>query len=322
LSFCHPGIDYLKEREAREMGDLLKDRVAIVTGSGQGIGRAIAIAMAKEGAKVVTNNRRAGTKGGDAETVANEIKITGGEAAPFFGSISEFDVAEKLIEATVKSFGRVDILINNAGADAPRMVWNMGEEDWDKCLDSYLKGSFNCIRFASALMREQRWGRIINTTSTAWLGTVGHCNYGAAKAGIVGLTRAVAREVGRYGVTCNAYAPTAATRFTISGEVIEGFKKRYEAGLMTKERFEELTNPPAPETVAPFIIYLCTDAAADINGQVFDVTGGSIALYSEPAKKKSIDKKDGLWTVEELVELVPKVLLEDYKNPSPPQPDK
>jgi 3-oxoacyl-[acyl-carrier protein] reductase len=304
------------------MGDLLKDRVAIVTGSGQGIGRAIAIAMAKEGAKVVTNNRRAGSAGGDAETVANEIKIAGGQAAPFFGSISEFDVAEKMIETAVKSFGRVDILVNNAGADAPRMVWNMTEEDWDKCLDSYLKGSFNCLRFASALMREQRWGRIINTTSTAWLGTVGHCNYGAAKAGIVGLTRAVAREVGRYGVTCNAYAPTAATRFTISGEVIAGFKKRYEAGLMTKERFEELTNPPAPETVAPFIIYLCTDAAADINGQVFDVTGGSIALYSEPVKKKSIDKKDGLWTVEELVDLVPKILLEDYKNPSPPQPAK
>jgi NAD(P)-dependent dehydrogenase (short-subunit alcohol dehydrogenase family) len=304
------------------MGNLLKDRVAIVTGSGQGIGRAIAIAMAEEGAKVVTNNRRAGSAGGDAETVANEIKIAGGEATSFFGSISEFDVAEKMIETAVKSFGRVDILVNNAGADAPRMVWNMTEEDWDKCLDSYLKGSFNCLRFASALMREQRWGRIINTTSTAWLGTVGHCNYGAAKAGIVGLTRAVAREVGRYGVTCNAYAPTAATRFTISGEVIAGFKKRYEAGLMTKERFEELTNPPAPETVAPFIVYLCTDAAADINGQVFDVTGGSIALYSEPVKKKSIDKKDGLWTVEELVDLVPKVLLEGYKNPSPPQPAK
>jgi NAD(P)-dependent dehydrogenase (short-subunit alcohol dehydrogenase family) len=312
----------IEEREAREMGDRLKDRVAVITGSGQGIGRAIAIAMAKEGAKVVTNNRRAGSAGGDAETVVNEIKIMGGQAAPFFGSISEFDVAEKLIEATVKSFGRVDILVNNAGADAPRMVWNMTEEDWDRCLDSYLKGSFNCIRFASALMREQRWGRIINTTSTAWLGTVGHCNYGAAKAGIVGLTRAVAREVGRYGVTCNAYAPTAATRFTISGEVVAGFKKRYEAGLMTKERFEELTNPPAPETVAPFIIYLCTDAAADINGQVFDVTGGSIALYSEPVKKKSIDKTEGLWTVEELIDLVPKVLLEGYKNPSPPQPDK
>ncbi len=304
------------------MGDWLKDRVAVITGSGQGIGKAIAIAMAKEGARVVTNNRRAGTKGGDAETVAGEIKAMGGQAVSFFGSVSEFGDAEKLIKTVVESFGRVDILVNNAGADAPRMVWNMSEEEWDRCLDSYLKGSFNCIRFASALMRGQGWGRIINTTSTAWLGTVGHCNYGAAKAGIVGLTRAVAREVGRYGVTCNAYAPTAATRFTISEEVVAGFKKRYEAGLMTRERFEELANPPAPETVAPFIVYLCTDAAADINGQVFDVTGGNIAIYSEPAKKKAIDKKEGLWTLEELIDLVPKVLLEGYKNPAPPQPTK
>jgi NAD(P)-dependent dehydrogenase (short-subunit alcohol dehydrogenase family) len=304
------------------MGGWLKDRVAVVTGSGQGIGKAIALAMAKEGAKVVTNNRRPGTPGGDAETAAKEIMAMGGQAMAFFGSVSEFSVAEKLIKATMESFGRVDILVNNAGADAPRMVWNMTEEDWDKCLDSYLKGSFNCTRFASALMREQGWGRIINTTSTAWLGTVGHCNYGAAKAGIVGLTRAVAREVGRYGVTCNAYAPTAATRFTISEEVIAGFKKRYEAGLMTKERFEELTNPPAPETVSPFIVYLCTDAAADINGQVFDVTGGSIAIYSEPVKKKTITKTEGLWTLEELIDLVPKVLLEGYKNPAPPQSGK
>ncbi len=304
------------------MADRLKDRVAIVTGSGQGIGRAIAIALANEGARVVTNNRRPGTEGGDAETVAKEIGGGGGQAVPFFGSISEFDVAEKLIQTAVDSFGRLDILINNAGADAPRMVWNMTEEDWDKCVDSFLKGSFNCTRFACGLMREQRWGRIVNTTSTAWLGTVGHCNYGAAKAGLVGLTRAVAREMGRYGVTCNAYAPTAATRFTVSDEVIAGFKKRYEAGLMTKERYEELTNPPSPETVAPFIVYLCTDEAADINGQVFDVTGGNIAIYSEPMKKKSIVKEKGLWTVEELIEQVPRVLLEGYKNPAPPQLDR
>ena len=301
------------------MSERLKDRVAIVTGSSQGIGKAIAIALAKEGAKVVTNNRRPGAEGGDAETVAKEIKGMGGEAVPFFGSVSEFDVAEKIVKTAVDSFGRIDIVVNNAGADAPRMVWNMTEEDWDRSVDSFLKGSFNCIRFASGLMREQKWGRIINTTSTAWLGTVGHCNYGAAKAGLVGLTRAVAREMGRSGVTCNAYAPTAATRFTLSDEIVAGFKKRYEAGLMTKERFEELTNPPPPETVGPFIVYLCTDAAADINGQVFDVTGGDIAIYSEPVKKKTITKKKGLWTVEELIEQVPKVLLEGYKNPAPPQ---
>ena len=303
------------------MGNTLKDRVVIVTGSGQGIGGALAIAFAAEGAKVVTNNRSAGTKGGDAETVAKEIISKGGQAVPFFGSISEFGVAEKLVKTAVDKFGRLDILVNNAGADAPHMVWNMTEEEWDVCIDSFLKGSFNCTRFACGVMREQKWGRIINTTSTAWLGTVGHCNYGAAKAGIVGLTRSIAREMGRYGVTCNAYAPTAGTRFTLSDDIVAGFKKRYESGLLTKERYEELTNPPSPETVAPFLIYLCTDKAADINGQVFDVTGGNIAIYSEPVKKKSIDKKDGLWTVEELIKQVP-TLLEGYKNPAPPEQPK
>jgi NAD(P)-dependent dehydrogenase (short-subunit alcohol dehydrogenase family) len=301
------------------MGDRLKDRVAIVTGSGQGIGRAIAVTLSKEGAKVVTNNRRPDTAGGDAATTAKQITDIGGQAMPFFGSVSDFDVAGKLVQAAVDKFGRLDILVNNAGTDRPHMVWNMTEEEWDICVDSFLKGSFNCTRFACDVMREQKWGRIINTTSTAWLGTVGHCNYGAAKAGIVGLTRAVAREMGRYGVTCNAYAPTAATRFTVSEEIVAGFKKRYEAGLMTKERYEELTNPPSPETVTPFLVYLCTDEAADINGQVFDVTGGNIAIYSEPVKKKAIGKEEGLWTVEELIELVPKVLLEGYSNPSPPQ---
>ncbi|MFC1979822.1 SDR family NAD(P)-dependent oxidoreductase [Chloroflexota bacterium] len=300
------------------MSDRLKDRVALVTGSGQGIGKAIAIALADEGAKVVTNNRRPGTSGGDAETAAEEIRASGGQAVPFFGSVSEFDRAQKLIQTAIDNFGRVDIMVNNAGADAPKMVWNMTEEEWDRCVDSFLKGSFNCIQHASGLMREQKWGRIINTTSTAWLGTVGHCNYGAAKAGIVGLTRAVAREMGRYGVTCNAYAPTAATRFTLSEDIVAGFKKRFEAGLMTKERYEELTNPPGPETVAPFIVYLCSNEAANINGQVFDVTGNNIAIYSEPIKKRSISKPEGLWAVEELMDMIPRVLLEDYKNPAPP----
>jgi 3-oxoacyl-[acyl-carrier protein] reductase len=304
------------------MGNYLKDRVAIITGSGQGIGRAIAIAMAEEGAKVVTNNRKPGTSGGDAETTAKQLRDKGGQAVPFFGSVSEFEGAHKLIQTALDNFGRVDILVNNAGADAPHMVWNMAEEEWDRCVDSFLKGSFNCIRYATGLMREQRWGRIINTTSTAYLGTVGHCNYGAAKAGIVGLTRAVAREVGRYGITCNAYAPTAGTRFTLSEDIVAGFKKRYEAGLMTKERYEELTSPPAPETVTPFIIYLCTDAAADINGRTFDVTGNNIAIYSEPVKEKLIFKEKDLWTVEELMDIVPHALLEGYQNPAPAQKDK
>jgi NAD(P)-dependent dehydrogenase (short-subunit alcohol dehydrogenase family) len=299
--------------------DKLKGRVAIVTGSGQGIGKAVAMALAAEGAKVVTNNRKAGTEGGDAATVADEIKAAGGEAIPFFGSVSDFKEAQKAIQTAVSSFGRIDIIVNNAGSDAPKMVWNMSEEEWDMSINSYLKSSFNCIRHATPLMREQKWGRIINTTSTAWLGAVGHCNYSAAKAGIVGLTRAVAREVGRYGVTCNAYAPTAGTRFTLSEDVKAGFQNRLDRGLITKERYEELMHPPGPETVAPFVVYLCTNEAANINGQVFDVTYPNIAIYSESARAKTITQEKGkLFTVDELIKLVPAVLLEGYKNPSPP----
>ena len=302
------------------MGDKLKGKVAIVTGSGQGIGKAVAVALAAEGAKVVTNNRKPGTAGGDAATVAAEIKAAGGEAVPFFGSVSDFKEAQQAVQAAVNNFGRIDIIVNNAGSDAPKMVWNMSEEEWDLSIDSYLKSSFNCIRHATPLMREQKWGRIINTTSTAWLGAVGHCNYSAAKAGIVGLTRAVAREVGRYGITCNAYAPTAGTRFTLSEDVKAGFQKRLDTGLITKERFEELMHPPGPETVAPFVVYLCTAEAANINGQVFDVTYPNISIYSESARVKTITQEKGkLLNVDELISLVPKVLLEGYKNPAPPQ---
>jgi NAD(P)-dependent dehydrogenase (short-subunit alcohol dehydrogenase family) len=299
------------------MSQGVADKVVVVTGSGQGIGKAIALEFARNGAKVITNSRKPGTKGGDAESTANEIMDMRGQGMAFYGSVSDFASAGKLVQAAVDRFGRLDIMVNNAGSDAPHMIWNMTEEEWDLSLDSYLKGTFNTCRFASAIMREQKWGRIINTTSTAWLGTVGHCNYGAAKAGVVGLTRSLARELGRYNVTCNAYAPTASTRFSASEDIQAGFKKRYESGLMTKERFEELTNLPSPETVAPFIMYLCTDAAADINGQVFDVTGNNIALYSEPVKKKTITKESGVWTVSELAQQVPQ-LLEGYKNPAPP----
>ena len=302
------------------MDGKLKGKVALITGSGQGIGKAVAMAMAAEGAAVVTNNRKPGTQGGDAATVAAEIKAAGGQAVPFFGSVSDFKEAQQAIQTAVSNFGRIDILVNNAGSDAAKMVWNMTEEDWDLSVDSFLKSSFNCIRHAAPLMREQKWGRIINTTSTAWLGTVGHCNYGAAKAGIVGLTRAVAREMGRYGVTCNTYAPTAGTRFTLSEDIKAGFKKRFDSGLITKERFEELIHPPEADTVAPFVVYLCTNEAANINGQVFDVTYPNISIYSEPAKTKTITQEKGkLLTVDELIQLVPKVLLEGYKNPAPPQ---
>ena len=300
------------------MGDRLKNKVAIVTGSGQGIGKAIAVAMAKEGAKVVINDYIREY----AETTAKEIIDREGQAVPFCGSIAEFEVARKLVQTAVDNFGKLDILVNNAGGvDTLCRVWDMTEEDWDRTISIHLKGSFNCIRHSCPLMMQQRWGRIINTTSSAWLTVLEHSQYGAAKAGTVGLTRAVARDIGEYGVTCNAYAPTAMTQRMSNEDNMARIRRAYEAGLYTKQRYEELISPPPPETIPPFIIYLCTDEAADINGQVFDVTGGNIAIYSQPIKKKTISK-EGLWTIEELVELVPKVLLKGYKNPAPAQPRK
>jgi len=302
------------------MGDALKDRVAVITGSGQGMGKAIAVGMAAEGAKIITNNRRQGTEGGDAQTVADEIKKAGGEATAVFGDASRWGDAQNLIDTAVNTYGRIDILVNNAGADFPRMMWNMTEEDWDRCLGAVLKTAFNCSRFATAYMRQQRYGRIINNTSSAWLGTVGHVNYGAAKAGVVGLTRATAREAGKYGVTCNCFAATAKTRMTVNPDVEAGMKKRYEQGLITKERLDELLNPPEIETVAPLVIYLASEKAADINGHIFDIMGGKLALYSEPAQVKSIFKLEGLWTQAELADIVPKTLADNLDNPAPAEP--
>ncbi len=303
-------------------GTLLKDKVAVVTGSGQGIGKAIATAFAAEGARVITNSRKPGTIGGDASTTAAEIKKAGGEAIAVFADVSKFQDAEKIIQSAVSSFGKIDILVNNAGADAPKMIWNMREEEWDLCVNSLLKSAFNCSKFACVHMRQGRGGRIINNSSTAWLGTVGHVNYGAAKAGIVGLTRAIAREMGRYGVTCNAFIPIAATRMTDNETVKAGLKKRFEAGLITKAQYEEGINMPPPEGVAPLVVYLASDKGADINGQIFYAEAGKIAFYSEPRQIRTIFKnyqKEGLFSQEELERFVPQMLSEVYTNPAPPE---
>jgi 3-oxoacyl-[acyl-carrier protein] reductase len=294
-----------------EMTHRFKDKVAVVTGSGQGIGRAIALALTKEGARIVTNNRQPSTPGGDAQTTAEQIQNMGGSAVPFFGDVSNFETAHKLIQTAVDEFGRLDILVNNAGTgNLLPNIWNMSEEDWDVCVDSHLKGTFNCTRHAATIMKERNWGRIINTSSVSWLGVPADCNYASAKAGIVGLTWAVAVEMGKYGVTCNAFTPAAATRGNTSDEIKGNLKKAYEAGALTRERYEEMLNPPDPETIGPLIVYLCTDEASYINGQIFDIDGGSIAIYSKPFKKRAIFKEECLWTVEELIRLVPKVLLE------------
>ena len=158
-------------------------------------------------------------------------------------------------------------------------------------------------------MKEHQWGRILNATSVYRLGIQGFCSYSAAKAGIVGLTRAVAMELGEYGVTCNAYSPIAATRMNLSEGAKARRKKMYEAGLMSKKLYEELSNASSPEIVPPLLIYLCTDEASDINGQVFHIAGGEIAIAAEEEERNCIRKDKGLWTVKELGEVIPEVVL-------------
>lgn len=161
-------------------------------------------------------------------------------------------------------------------------------------------------------MREQKWGRIVSTTSDAWRGSPGQPNYSAAKGGIVSLTYTVAGELGKYNVTANAIAPMAATRMTMDEEVKARFTKLYEAGAMTADQYDELVNMPGPEYVAPIVAYLCTEEAKIINGKVIGVSGGRVAVYSKPYEVAGLyrqHKKEGPWTVDDLVKLVPNTLM-------------
>ncbi len=308
----------------------LEGKVAVVTGSGRGIGRGIAMLFAREGAKVIVNDPGVGTDGsghdnGPADQVVAEITGEGGTASASYDSVATVDGGERIIRAAVDTFGRIDILVNNAGILRDRMIFNMSEEEWDAVIAVHLKGHFACTKPASILMRQQRSGRIINFSSgSGIIGMPGQANYGAAKSGIAGFTRVVAKDLGRYGVTCNAIAPGASTRMT--QQVPDAARElRARAGITTPGGARPAaapTTPPLrdPEYVAPMVTYLCTDDAWNINGQIFHVAGGTVGVAHHPTPMRTL-WKPATWTLDELAVSVPGQLMAGIANPAPPPPD-
>jgi len=243
---------------------VLNGRFAVVTGASRGIGRAIALALARKGAGVVVNYAKSSSA---AEEVAEIIRNSGGRALVYRADVAEPAGATALVKAAVSEFGRIDILVNNAGVTRDSLVLRMKDEDWESVLDVNLRGAFNCIRAAAAEMVKSRYGRIINISSVVGLiGNVGQANYCAAKAGLIGLTRAMARELGSRNITVNAVAPGFITT-------------EMTAGLPEKIRERMLDQIPAkrfgtPEEVADIVAFLATEAAGYINGQTIAVDGG------------------------------------------------
>jgi NAD(P)-dependent dehydrogenase (short-subunit alcohol dehydrogenase family) len=277
---------------------LLEDRVAIVTGSGRGIGREFALCLASEGAKVVVNDVGASLSGEATEErpaveVCKEIEAAGGTAVPSFDSVSEFDGAAAIVQTAVDAFGKVDILVNNAGIIRDKTLVKMDESDFDAVIAVHLKGSFNCTRHVAPLMKDAGYGRIINITSSAGLrGNFGQTNYGAAKAGLMGMTFVWALELGRYGVTVNAMAPAGATRMT--------------ANLYEKADYEP---PPTldPALNAPLVAYLASEDAGHVNGQVLGRTDYAFTLFQTP-RQIAWMWKDGGWDAAGVAENFDKTL--------------
>ena len=287
---------------------LLDGKVAIVTGGGRGLGRAHCLQLAAHGAAVVVNDPGSGLHGEQmadrpADVVAAEITDAGGRALADHGSVTDWAATEKLVNRAVGEFGRLDIVVNNAGIIRDRMLFSMSEDEFDAVIAVHLKGTFAMTRHACAYWRERAkrgersGGRIINTTSgTGLFGTVGQANYGAAKAGIVSLTTITALEMGRYGVTANAISPIALTRMT------QGITSVVDAP--TPDGFD----PRDPANASGLVVYLASDASAWLTGQVFRVDGGRVQRLRGWTAAGEYQSKSGMAVEpEELITGLPEV---------------
>ena len=322
------------------MSKVLEGKVAIVTGSGQGIGKGIAVGLAREGAKVITNNRKKGSGSltrynkedmpaedweqmvklaGDAESTAELIKAEGGEAIPFFGDVSDPEVAKAMIQTAIDTWGRIDIIVNNAAGMGTGSIVNLTEKDWDYMTVSRTKAAFNLMHYAVPYMIEQRYGRIFNGSSDAWVGLPDNDAYSTSNAGMVGLTWAAAKELYRFGITVNAYCPQGES----PAHAVDYNKMlRHVKAITGKDPDPRLlavveADHGDPVNLAPMLAYLATEEAGYISGEVFGLkSSGKIDRYSYPQVIARAARPAGegpKWEVEELAKVFKETVMgEDY----------
>ncbi|WP_221348157.1 SDR family oxidoreductase [Streptomyces beigongshangae] len=274
------------------MGNFLAGMAVAVTGAGRGIGRAVALAAAAEGARVVVNDHGVSVEGSEpsgavADGVAEEIGAAGGEAVAVADDVSTMAGGQRIVDTALKAYGRLDGVVCVAGILRERMLFNMSEDEWDPVLATHLKGTFTVFRAASAVMREQRSGTLIGFTSGNHQGSVSQANYSAAKGGIISLVRSAALGLHKYGVTANAVAPVARTRMSANVPM-------------------ELTEIGEPEDVAALVVYLLSERARRerITGQVYTVAGPKIAVWAQPRELRA-GYAQGRWTPERLADFLP-----------------
>ncbi|MDW4903810.1 SDR family oxidoreductase [Streptomyces sp. ADMS] len=274
------------------MGNFLAGKVVAVTGAGRGIGRAVALAAAAEGARVVVNDYGVSIDGASptsevAESIVKEIEAAGGDAVAVADDVSTMAGGQRVVDVALSSYGRLDGVVCVAGILRERMLFNMSEEEWDPVLATHLKGTFTVFRAASAVMRQQRTGTLIGFTSGNHQGSVSQANYSAAKGGIISLVRSAALGLHKYGVSANAVAPVARTRMSANVPM-------------------ELAEIGEPEDVAALVVYLLSEKAREqaITGQVYTVAGPKIAVWAQPRELRAAYASGG-WTPETIAEFLP-----------------
>jgi NAD(P)-dependent dehydrogenase (short-subunit alcohol dehydrogenase family) len=274
---------------------MLKGKVALVTGAGGGIGRDFALAMAAAGAAVLVNDIGASVKGegrdaGPAQKVADEIRAAGGKALANTDSVAEWESANRIVQAAIDGFGRIDLVVNNAGILRDRFFFNLSPEDWRAVIDVHLNGSFYVSRAAAAYFKSQQSGSYVHMTSTSGLvGNLGQANYSAAKLGIVGLSKSIALDMAKYNVRSNCIAPFAWSRMI--GSIPTETEDQ-------KKRVEKLKSMETAK-IAPLAVYLGSDAAREVSGQIFAVRANELFLMSQSRPLRSVHRAEG-WTPESI----------------------